>query len=78
MLAKAHKITDANNYVCLGGKPSGHAAGGVAFKGSVCTKGSYERIAYAQYVTMSGDTGMDLTAAQSTVHTAAVKHKKSF
>jgi len=72
ILANKHKITDANNYICLGGKPSGHGAGGVAFKGVVCDLSRQSRVAYTQYVTMSGDTGMDLNAAQMTVHTAAV------
>ena len=72
-MAKANKIKDANSYVCIGGKPSGHAAGGVALKGSVCDINREMRIAYAQYVTMSGDTGMDLKADEMSVHTAAVK-----
>ena len=75
-LAKANAIKDANNYVCIGGKPSGWAAGGVAGKGTVCDKNRGERVAYVQYVIQAGDTGMDLKADQMSMHTAAVKQKK--
>jgi hypothetical protein len=71
-LAKAHSITDANNYVCIGGKPTGHPGGGVAYKGTVCDKDRSQRVAYTQYITMSGDTGMALSADKMTQHTAAV------
>ena len=71
-LAKAHKIKDANLYMCIGGKPTLHGAGGVAMKGTVCDKSLTMRAAYIQYVTMSADTGMTLPADQMTEHTAAV------
>jgi len=71
-LAKAHKIKDANLYMCIGGKPTLHGAGGVAMKGTVCDKSLTMRAAYIQYVTMSADTGMTLPAEKMTEHTAAV------
>lgn len=71
-LAKAYKISDANTYICLGGKPKLHAAGGVTMKGTVCDKNLEMRPAYIQYVTMSGDTGETLNAVQQTKQTATV------
>jgi len=73
-LAKAHRIQDANLYVCIGGKPAtwGAGAGGVSMKGTVCDKSVVMRAAYIQYVTQSGDTGMDLKADQMATYTSAV------
>ena len=71
-LAEAHSITDANNYICIGGKPTGHSAGGVAYKGTVCDKSRSQRVAYTQYITMGGALGLTLSADQMTKHTAAV------
>ena len=71
-LAEKHSIKDANNYICIGGKPKTHSAGGVAYKGTVCDKALSQRVAYTQYITQSGDTGMPLSAEKATYHTAAV------
>jgi hypothetical protein len=75
-LAAAHSIKDANNYICIGGKPTGHSGGGVAYKGSVCDKSRSERVAYTQYITMGGDLGLTLSADKMTKHTAAVNSTK--
>ena len=72
-LAKANKIKDANMYFCIGGKPTGHAAGGVTMKGTVCDKSLMMRTAYIQYVTMAGDTGMPISGALATKTTGAVR-----
>ena len=71
-LAKAHSIKDANNYICIGGKPTKYPGGGVAMKGTVCEKSVEMRAAYVQYVVESGDTGMPLSPKKMTQHTAAV------
>ena len=77
-LTKAYSIKDANNYICIGGKPKEHPSGGVAMKGTVCEMRAESRIAFVQYVVMAGDTGMNLTAAQMTSHTAAVIQQTYF
>ena len=72
-LAKANKITDANIYVCLGGKPTGRPGGGVASLATVCDSDRSTRAAYIQYVTMSGDTQKAVPAAQQAKYTGAVR-----
>ena len=59
--------------MCIGGKPTGHGAGGVAMKGTVCDKSLMMRAAYIQYVTMAADTGMPVSGAEATKHTGAVR-----
>ena len=71
-LAEAHSIKDANNYVCIGGKPTTHSAGGVAYKGSVCDKSRSQRVSFTQYITMGGALGLTLSKDKMTQHTAAV------
>ena len=72
-LAKGNKITDANIYVCLGGKPTGRPGGGVASLATVCDSDRSTRAAYIQYVTMSGDTQKAVPAAQQAKYTGAVR-----
>jgi len=72
-LAKANKITDANTYVCIGGKPkTDNGAGGVSMLGTVCDKEHSQRTAYVQYVTTTPELGMTLNAEGMTKHTAMV------
>ena len=72
-LAKANKITDANTYVCIGGKPkTDNGAGGVSMLGTVCDKVHSMRAAYVQYVTTTPEMGMTLNAEGMTKHTAMV------
>ena len=75
-LAAAHSIKDANNYVCIGGKPTGHSAGGVAYKGTVCVKSLSSRVAFTQYITFGGEFGLTFSADEMTKHTAAVSSTK--
>ena len=76
-LAKANKITDANTYVCIGGKPkTDNGAGGVSMLGTVCDKEHSQRAAYVQYVTTTPELGMTLNAEGMTKHTAMVGHNK--
>ena len=71
-LAKAHKIQNANSYICIGGRPKTHEAGGVAGKGTVCDKDVTGRTTFVQQVTMSGQTGELLSTAASKVVTSEV------
>ena len=73
-LAKKHKIQDANFYFCLGGRPTLHAAGGVAEKGAVCDSNVGGRAAFTQYIVESSKTGMPLSKAAAKVVTAEVIH----
>lgn len=71
-LAKAHKIQDANNYICVGGKPTSHSAGGVAYKGSVCDKATSQRVAYVQWMTVSTLTEMPFPSQEEESWATAV------
>jgi len=71
-LAKAHKIQNANSYICIGGRPKTHEAGGIAGKGTVCQKMVDGRVTFVQQVTMSGQTGELLSTAASKVVTAEI------
>ena len=71
-LAKAHKIQNANSYICIGGRPKTHEAGGIAGKGTVCDKDVTGRTTFVQQVTMSGQTGELLSTAASKVVTSEV------
>ena len=51
----------------MGGKPTGHPGGGVAYKGSVCEKSIVGRVAFVQYVTMDGQKGMNMRAIMNKV-----------